>query len=201
MRHIIQYADKCIWLHEGKIMKIGDTLEVCQAYVTYMERQAGLQGDESLKSVLYGGTIHNTDCINDIELSLCVKGKPVTSFSAKDSLSIKFGFTTTKTGPLGITLNFHRKDGTYLSLINNLLDDIKIQPDKKRVSGSIEVNPLNLLPGYYVIVLVVQEGIEFLFRSPVIEFNISGEDKNENIYNLGIIRIDHRWSIDGQQVI
>ena len=196
MHHIIQYTDKCIWLHEGEIMKMGETLAVCQAYVSFMEQQAGMNGDRSLNSALYGGTIHNADCIKDIELSLFIKGKPVSSFSAKDSPSIKFAFTTTKPGPFGITLNFHRKDGTYLSLVNNLLDNVEILPRKQRVSGTIKVDPLNLLPGNYVIVLVVQEGIEFLYRAPVMEFNIPGEDENENIYNLGVMRINHRWLMD-----
>lgn len=194
MPHIVQYADRCVWLHRGKIVESGNTRDVCAAYLGFMQAQAQSTGPEDDVGELFGGTFDTGDDVRDIRVRFINRmGEPAENVSAFEPVWIDYNFITRRTGPLGLTFKIHRQDGMLLFMINNLLDRVEIRARNGKVAGRVCIDALNLLPGDYVLVTVVQEGVEYLYRVPAVRFNITREGQEHDLYSHGVIQMPHEW--------
>ena len=198
MTHILQFTDRVIWLEGGAIKQEGDPRDVCGAYLSdrIIDNNSDIHGYQN--SGLYGEVLAVTDIITDIEVVIDNYNQYSENIlNAFNPFKIRYNFKSNVTTPLGITLKIHKKDGQILTIFNNLIDGIEIIPKDSIVSGCLNVGSLNLIPGEYVIVMVIMAGTEFLYRNVVKVFTISEENQIHDIFRhdigSGIMRINHEW--------
>ncbi len=200
MIHITQYADRCLWLEKGKVVDYGDTKLVCEKYVDKLKSEAESASDKKSHMIgsIYGNIIPSHPEISNILVDLEVIGRPSIhkTLPIQTPVHLNFSFDLNRSSNLDITFNIFRKDGLKISVINNLLDNIQIHPNSKQVFGSVNIDHLNFTSGEYVIVMVIIDKVEFLYRDIVSEFTISKENQQGDIYESGIIQTPHKWVIN-----
>jgi len=194
MPHIVQNTDRCIWLHRGKIMEFGNTWDVCAAYLKFMQNKVHSMVSGDGNGELFGGIFTTGEDVWDMNMNLINRvGEPIENISAFEPLWIDYDFATRRTGSLGLTFKIHRQDGMLLAVINNLLDRVEIRAKNEKVAGRLRIDALNLIPGRYVLVIVVQEGVEYLYRAPGMWFNVSQESQEHDLYRHGVVQTLHKW--------
>jgi len=195
MPNIMQYADFCLWLDKGRLKMVGPTSDVCSKYISSKIKE---QKNNFLKQdlgELYGGMFLDENQIKNVEVKFIDKNDhEVTDINPFEPIWLKYSLYSSTSDLLGITFKFHREDGSVLFIINNILDRIEISAAKNHISGKIKINALNLVPDRYVIVLVIQNGPEFLYRNVVNEFTVSSS--GNNVYSTqigGFMQVEHNW--------
>jgi len=195
MPNIMQYADFCLWLDKGRLKMNGPTNDVCSNYISSKFKD---KNDIQLKKdlgKLYGGVFLDENQIKNVEVNFKDKNNnAVMEIKPFEQIWLNYSFYSSTSDLLGITFKFHREDGSVLFIINNILDRIEISASKNHISGKIKIKALNLVPDRYVIVLVIQNGPEFLYRNVANEFTVSSS--GNNIYSTqisGFMQVEHNW--------
>lgn len=111
-----------------------------------------------------------------------------------EPFSIKFSVETTNPHPLNLTFRLHKEGGVLLATINNQLDDYPIQAKENHAEGSLQIEQFCVLPGKYVLVAIVQDGPEYLYRMPAIHFQVSSKAQESDLFQHGVVHVPHQWS-------
>ena len=57
----------------------------------------------------------------------------------------------------------------------------------------IEIDALGFAAGPYVLVAVIQDGVEYLHRGVAVKFEVSRAAQEKDIYGVSLVAIGHRW--------
>ena len=199
MVHILQFTNRVVWIENGRIKKDGNPLEVCGLYLSSYQSKSSKRSNTDQDTGLYGEILTDSGIVNNVKVSLTdSSGKTTNNLGAFDPFSIQFSFDVKRDSLLGLTFKIHKDDGQVITIFNNLLDGKNITPENGIVKGKLKINSLNVIPGEYVIVLVIHSGTEFLYRNIVENFSISLEGQENDLlrsnYASGIVRLQHEWS-------
>lgn len=184
MDKMIEFSDRTMWINKGKIQEIGDSKTVCQNYIDFSVRDI-----KTTSANAYGGQTGLRDdlCYN---LSYKLNGsRPSNTFHPHDSLHLDFSFRLKKKLPkLHISISIYREDGILMSAFDTLFDRLSINsfPD---VKGKLTLDDLNLNLGHYKIVFVIMDGIEYIIRQTIFEFNVISTTN----LGHGILDLKHKW--------
>jgi ABC-type sulfate/molybdate transport systems ATPase subunit len=189
-QQIIQNTNKCIFLQNGQIEAIGPTVEVYRLYEN--------QNDDSLTNEdqkQFGGIVKINGAVQDISLKINTNVKEdVNLVSAYEEITFVTKFKCSKNLNLGITIVIHDVNGTRIAVFNNLQDKHSINKDSEGfVSFHLWIEPLQLISGDYTVVLVVQDGPEYLFRNSVKRFKINTKGQENDLYKVGLIKPKYEW--------
>ncbi len=197
MGNILQFADRVVWLDNGVIKEIGEPRKVCGLFLNSYHDIA-IDGNNNNDSSLYGEILINDDLVSNVLIELSNNSeKSVKKIGAFEPVVINYFMNIMRENNIGITFKLHRRDGQIITIFENRLDGVNIKPKNNSIKGSIKINSLNLIPGNYVLVMVVQEGTEFIYRNVVLYFNIDDSGQEHDIYRnniqSGLIRLKHKW--------
>ena len=197
MTHMLQFADRCIWLEQGKTQNSGITREIAQQYVDFVNSAENRQDEASLdvsQTALYGGAV-SSEKIGEVSVKLVdANGTTTNQIGSFDSFRLEYSFRLDRPRSLGITFAFYRKGGTRFSYLNNLLNEFEIKPsDNGEVAGAVEIDALGFAAGSYVVVIAVQEGVEYLHRALAEQFEVTRAKQEKDIYGVSLVAIAHRW--------
>ena len=195
MYHISQYADRCIWIENGKIKLEGNTKTVCNKYLQYMDK--GLETDHTKKKLvstgIYGTIIGPTEEILSRSIIVSQNQMPVKEYVDKSlPLKIDFDFEFKINCDLDITFNLYQLNGLKVAIINNRLDNFKTDPVANRLSGGVEIDCSPLSKNKYVILIVIMDQGKYLLREKIISFSLDSED--ENTTDESIFDLNRTWS-------
>jgi lipopolysaccharide transport system ATP-binding protein len=171
-RHILNFCERVIWLHRGKIVEDGPAFEVLSNYETYLEHESeGLRQSRSVGA--------SNDDSPQIPLDTLADGKPVrrwpsnrglkvTSITAgqeergaatlapDDALRISFTLVAEMNGPFVCTyyVTIWRADGKRIARVESPLDQFELDEGQQRLIA-VELRPLLIGPGDYRVSLSV----------------------------------------------
>jgi lipopolysaccharide transport system ATP-binding protein len=183
MYHIKQYADRCIWLDDGKVRLSGDTNYVTQQYLNFMSKSTSLSDfNGNFNSSIYGTLIPLSSKVRS------GKVKIQQSRNKQHEVKLSYEFFLNSIIPLEITTNIYQENGQKISVINSHQDNVDLQITVNRmVEGRIDIDCSNLCHGKYIAVFVLMSGGEFLLRKKLDEIVIESPSYNplfESVINL-----------------
>ena len=189
-QQIMQNTNKCIFLQNGQIKAIGPTLEVYSLY----ENQNG-EDPTNEDGNKFGGIVKINSAVKDISLTINTNAKEdVNLVSAYEEITFVTKFKCSKNLNLGITIVIHDLNGTQIAVFNNLQDNATNSKDSDGlVSFHLWIESLHLIAGDYTVVLVVQDGPEYLFRNSVKRFKINTKGQENDLYKVGLIKPKYEW--------
>jgi len=189
-QQIVQNCDKCLFLQNGQIEAIGPTIEV---YRLYEDQNDGSYTNDDEKK--FGGFVKQNGAIKDISLTINTNvKKDVYLVSAYEEVTFVTKLKCSKSFNFGITIVIHDVNGTRIAVFNNLQDNATISKDSDGlVSFQLWIESLQLISGNYTVVLVVQDGPEYLFRNSVKRFKINTKGQEYDLYKVGLIKPKYEW--------
>lgn len=199
----IKLCERALWLHRGKIIAMGPSVETVQAYLAFLEaEELAKQPSEMVTDVrgisaaatdgLYGPIISTLDHAHEIECIIHVDGVPTTAIPVHSEVVIRFGFTLKhRVEGLSVTLNFFREDGLLMGIVTSLYENRLGDIHEGRVECEVRIPDLDFAPGAYVIVMPISEGQGYLWRDVVARFHVTGEGK----FAAGVKHIAHEFRV------
>ena len=196
--HVIQLCEKALWLHKGKMMKLGPAKETVQAYTDFLDtieaekvRELNILREDTARShekrsieeaarkesgeSLYGPIYDEQDRIKDLSVRLSVDNEETHTVRVHDELCIDYTFTLIgKVTDLNVTLSFYTEDGLRMSVLSTLNGDLLKHIHQGEVRCSVRIPDFNLAPGTYVLVMPIHEGKSYLYRDIVKKFVVRG---------------------------
>ena len=197
MTHMLQFADHCLWLEQGKIEDHGPTREIAQDYIDFVNSQENRQEETDLdasETAIYGGA-HSNGSVSAVKVKLVdANGETTCRVGSFDPLRLEYSFRVDRSRPLGVTFALYREGGTRFSYLNNLLNEFEIKAgDNGLTTGVIEIDALGFAAGSYVLVMAIQDGVEYLHRAVAAKFEVTRAKQEKDIYGVSLVAIGHRW--------
>lgn len=204
----IKLCERALWLHRGKVMATGSSMETVQAYLTFLEEEEraknpavqprpNVEEDAPMSAApadLYGPITSALDHVHEIDCTLYVKGEPTTAISVHSEVIICFGFTLKRrVEGLSVTLNFFREDGLLMGIVTSLYESSLEHLHEGRVACEVRIPDLDFAPGAYAIVMPISEGQGYLWRDVVARFHVTGGGK----IAAGVKHIAHEFRVLG----
>ncbi|MBT4922842.1 MAG: ATP-binding cassette domain-containing protein [Rickettsiales bacterium] len=173
---IAQFCDRALWLEKGEFKELGEAGEVLKKYIKYMNEKNFHVVDEvkknGSKQSIYG-PIHNFENqIQNVKVEIVgdnEEGQIITGGNA----IVEYDFELLKSVEnLNVSLNFSKEDGRLMSTINTVNGDLLRSIKSGKVKCRVYIEDLNLNPGIYVLVFVVQDNHRYIYRNIITKFNI-----------------------------
>ena len=197
--HTIQYADRCLWLEKGTVYDEGETKEISRKYLQFcQEEESSVEtASEDSWKFAFGPIVENHPLISEVRVSLIKEGDISTKrISSNIPFFVEYSFLTSIPHPINLTFRFHKADGTLLATINNELDEHEIRANENCIKGSVEVSNFSVIPGDYVLVVIIQDGPEYLHRLPMLNFQVTAQNQERDLFRHGIVHLPHQWILD-----
>lgn len=175
MAQVIEFCDRTIWIHNGKVHKDGETIGVVSAYEVFMSNR--IQQRLSNETVADGHTDAN---ISDdgVELSdgrkvyrwasdpgpkfdrvaLLVDGKPADKATSASALRIECDISSDHPGTFACTyfIHFWRRDGLRVARVEAPIDQFSLQAGERR-KIAVDMPPGSLALGDYLISFTIYD--------------------------------------------
>ncbi len=194
---IEQICDRSLWIKDGKIVLEGEPKEVHLKYLDYMNEerakqlsQEKLQESGGDKSNRFGG---KEVVFTDIKL-LNQEGEEQRIFKTGDKLVLDLSYKVDRKVTDGVFgFGIYRSDGLWCYGTNTRIDrfdNFDIVKDGRYV---VELDPLMLIPGQYLIDITIEygDGIPVDYYRDAFRFEVVS-----NTGDGGVIRIPHKWKLD-----
>jgi len=197
MTHMLQFADHCLWLEKGKKRDFGATREIAQNYVDFVNSESNRPEETKLdasETAIYGGAHSNGSVSQESVKLVDANGKTTCRVGSFDSFKLEYYFQIDRPRPLGVTFAIYKEGGTRFSYLNNLLNEFEVKAEENgEIDGVIEIDSLGFAAGSYVLVLAIQDGVEYLHRAVAAKFEVTRAKQEKDIYGAGLVAISHRW--------
>ncbi|MBL7646110.1 MAG: ABC transporter ATP-binding protein [Candidatus Hydrogenedentes bacterium] len=200
----IKLCERALWLHRGRVMAAGSSVETVRAYLAFLEEEERAKnpatiagpGAESRPAAatkgLYGPVVSTLEHVCDIECGLQVGGEAVAAIPVHSEVVIRFGFTLKRrVEGLNITLNFFRDDGLLMGIVTSLYEGRLDHLHEGRVQCEVRIADLDFAPGAYAIVMPISEGQGYLWRDIAARFHVTGGGR----IAAGVKHIAHEFRI------
>lgn len=200
----IKLCERALWLHRGKVMAAGSSMETVQAYLSFLEEEerakrsdttggsAGSNGVSVATSNIFGPVTSALDHVYEISCTITVGERAATTVPVHSEVKIRFGFTLKRrVEHLSVTLNFFREDGLLMGIVTSLYDDLLAHRNEGRVDCEVRISDLDFAPGSYVIMMPISEGQAYLWRDVVARFHVTGGGK----VAAGVKHIAHEFRV------
>jgi len=197
---IEKICDRSYWLNDGKIVMSGAPRDVHPYYLEFMakERQAIAQaaangGNVEHVSVEDIGTFENPVNLYEFWMEHGDLDNKSVQFTTGEKVSLYFRYETKvdiENAVVGI--DFFRVDGCHCYGTNTQAD----RYEQCKLSGkgiiNIEIDPLNLLSGHYLLDFSIKNGDGLIIGiwKGILEFDIFSVTND-----LGVCRLEHKWNI------
>lgn len=199
----IKLCERALWLHRGRIMAAGPSVETVQAYLAFLEEEERAKAPMEVTAApevnasaatdgLYGPVTATLDHVQDIECTIHVGGEPRTAIPVHSEVVIRFGFTLKRrVEGLSVTLNFFREDGLLMGIVTSLYENRLGHVHEGRVECEVRIADLDFAPGAYTIVMPISEGQGYLWRDVIARFHVTGGGK----IAAGVKHIAHEFRV------
>ncbi len=196
--YVAQICEKALWLHKGRMMKLGPAKEVTQAYIDFLDqkeledlrRAKELKGQDAdaarirqenrkaAKQNIYGVIYDEEDTVGGVEVNFLVNGRQADELRVHDELVVRYQFDLkVDVTDLNVSLVFFRRDGLKLTTISTLNGDLLKHVHRGRVRCEVRIPDLHFTPGLYGLVMPIHEGKSYLWRNVVKEFVVMGNGR------------------------
>ncbi len=202
----IKLCERALWLHRGKVMATGPSVETVQAYLAFLEvEERAKNSSEMAKPVmegfaptategLFGPITATLEHVHEIACAIHVGGESATAVPVHSEVVIRFGFTLKRhVEGLSVTLNFFREDGLLMGIVTSLYENRLGDKHEGRVECEVRIADLDFAPGTYMIVMPISEGQGYLWRDVIARFHVTGGGK----IAAGVKHIAHEFRVLG----
>ena len=202
----IKLCERALWLHRGKIMAMGPSVETVQAYLAFLEEEERAKNSTEMAQPvtegivpaatdgLYGPITATLEHVHEMECTLHVGGDPTTTIPVHSDVVIRFEFRLKRrVRGLSVTLNFFREDGLLMGIVTSLYENRLDHIHEGRVECEVRIPDLDFAPGTYAIVMPISEGQGYLWRDIAARFHVTGGGK----FAAGIKHIAHEFRVLG----
>lgn len=217
LSQIEQICDRSIWIHSGRIRAEGKPRDIHPEYLDFMgERRQEIEQREQLRQEAKKSSESNTQEINkesvDESQNIDVNKrwgngdarikkisllndieKEQTVFKTGDNVKIKIEYTVKKKVEDAVFgIGIFRSDGLQCYGTNTRIDQIdKFFIDSDGIT-TIVLKEMNLIPGEYLIDVAIESGIGIPvdYYREAVKFIVYSD-----ISDVGVVRINHTWSI------
>lgn len=199
----IKLCERALWLHRGRVMAEGPSVETVQAYLAFLEEEERAKDPATPKSVgavgasaatdgLFGPITATLEHVQDIECTIHVDGEPTTAIPVHSEVLVRFGFTLKRhVEGLSVTLNFFREDGLLMGIVTSLYENRLEDKHEGRIECEVRIADLDFAPGTYAIVMPISEGQGYLWRDVIARFHVTGGGK----IAAGVKHIAHEFRV------
>ena len=180
---------RTLWLHDGKVRRLGRTVDVIHEYEEFLLEQNRATPPES-------GTTSETISpvrIRSVEL-MTARGVPATVFSTGEDLIVRISIESDEAStPIHVLAGFDRSaDEIQCFAVGTNLDGLPPLSGSHSYSVDLRIDSLPLVRGDYDVVIFVgdEHGVHIYDRvdqRPA--FSVGGER-----YEIGLIRPVHEWA-------
>lgn len=130
---------------------------------------------DAAQAGLFGPIYDEKDQIEDVGVRLFSDGHETDVISFHSTLKIRISFTLkTNVRHLHTTVNLYRRDGTLVSALATMKNQLLEHIHTGKVCCELVVPDFDYTPGVYVIMLPICDGKSYLFRNVVKEFMVDG---------------------------
>jgi ABC-type polysaccharide/polyol phosphate transport system ATPase subunit len=201
----IKLCERALWLHRGKVMTAGPSVETVQAYLAFLEeeeREKDPATRESVRAVgasaatdgLFGPITATLEHVWNIDCTIHVDGEPTTALPVHSEVLIRFGFILKRrVEGLSVTLNFFREDGLLMGIVTSLYENHLGNIHEGRVECEVRIPDLDFAPGTYLVVMPISEGQGYLWRDIAARFHVTGRGN----FAAGVKHIAHEFRVLG----
>jgi lipopolysaccharide transport system ATP-binding protein len=198
----IKLCERSLWLHRGKVIAAGPSVETVQYYLAFLEEEERAKNPTGASEFiptaatdgLYGPITSTLEHVRAIHCTLLLEGKCATTIPVHSEILIRFGFTLKRrVEGLSVTLNFFREDGLLMGIVTSLYEDRLRNIHEGGVECEVSIPDLDFAPGTYVIVMPISEGQGYLWRDVVARFHVTGGGK----FAAGVKHIAHEFRVLG----
>ena len=188
MYHVQKLCRRAVWIHKGKLVMAGNVFDVTQRYLAWHEEKNGttLSSNPTNKASL--------------EFSICalmVNGNGSAApfqINSGDLLFVRIQVYSRYDEPPNCLIGIARLDGTAVYGVNSEMDGaIATKLDANKYEFIIQIGPIELLPGSYVLKAHAMDGAALrLFDTVEHCFTVVGDSRE-----FGLIRLPHSWNEAG----
>lgn len=185
---IRRFCDRTIWLQYGKLMEVGETMEVTTNYENFLKKK-------SIQTVERTGEEESSHNIVDVCQATLIDEQlqPIDIVQQDQKVILKIDYEVNNpdiSKPVcGVAIR--TVDNHYICGLNTLLDSVPIPWEKGRNTLYLEYPKMSLLTGeYYFDIAFFEEHatVPLAYRSRFLNMFISGRFAGE-----GIVILDHQW--------
>jgi ABC-type polysaccharide/polyol phosphate transport system ATPase subunit len=195
-----QLCENTIWLKQGRIAQIGDSVTVTNEYATY-ENQLTEQGQDSLEGMPQIETEPTPEDRKKEALPYIVSCRLVDprtgdlrhEFQPGDDVALRVHLRNgRKRVPLSVAVGFSRRDGHLLCAHTTQLDGVSIDFDEGTVT--LLLPNIQLLSGEFTVPtwLLDGRGVHRYHERPA-EQNLIVKNRTKE---LGLVRHEHEWIVE-----
>ena len=187
-----QICDRAIWLRNGKIELLADSVAVTNEYATYENKMAG-EGDEvaynNVKAAPGNGADHPR--ILDAELIDPATGEPRNVYAPGDAVAVRVHVKNVQREKLSVAIGAMRTDGTLCFAHTTQFADIAFDFAEGYVT--LHLDEIRLLSGEFTVPvwLFDENGVHRHHERPAKD-NLIVQNRTKD---LGLFLQDHRWSL------
>lgn len=199
-------CDQVVWIHESRILKTGNPIEVTQEYRTVMAENDNLRiSNENEKSMSLEEVINNDPAQSDrwgnraveivnVSFSDC-QGNPRFTFKCGEPAIIEMDILSHQAvNDLVFGVGIFRPDNICCYGTNTYIDRYKVEEVAagQRLTARFYINHLNLIPGEYSLDVAVHDsfGTPFDYQTRRLKISLYSDIKD-----TGVCRLDHQWTI------
>lgn len=130
---------------------------------------------DAAQAGLFGPIYDEKDQIDDVRVRLFSDGHETDVISFHSTLKIRISFSLKANARhLHTTLNLYRRDGTLVSALATMKNQLLEHIHTGKVCCELIVPDFDYTPGVYVVMLPICDGKSYLFRNVVKEFMVDG---------------------------
>lgn len=184
--YIMQFCERAIWLDEGRVRLDGNPVTVSSEYLSDSVRapvSRSFYGDSfTSEEIVQSVDVRITDADSTNELSAVRMGTHV---------RIDYSFETSKDLALpNISFPIYREDGLLMTTVASLGRSFEVTRKNGKYSGVVRVGPVNFAPGTYTLVANLHDGMEYLTRTAVVNFEVYSPNGSTT---WGLIDLVQEW--------
>lgn len=191
---VLQNCDRAIWLHEGRLKRIGECRTVIDQYLEFLnekeerehrarqKKNGQKNGQKSEKrDDKYGLINHEKDAIEHVEATTLRDEEPSDVFHLHEPIRIRFSFELKERfTDISVAFVVYREDGQRMTLVSTRDDETFETELSGRVEGELELAECVFRPNLYVVYIVIADGSSNLYRDEVARFLVQG-DRDEGL--------------------
>ena len=201
---VVQMCSTAVWLHEGCVHGIGESKQVVEQYVKFLDgldaqrriraekrrvEKSRVDTASDIEQTPYGFFMNNPNELSDFTCDVTGgKGAARDEFEMHNSIAFRIHFKLAHI-PLNLKVGlilFH-EDGTRIAVMTTTESAALDGLQRQEIGIRFDIPDLCLRPGNYVVVIPIQDGQSFLWRHEAAKFTVRGDREA----SLGRVHLQH----------
>lgn len=187
-----QLCDRCLVLDQGTMQFIGEVDDACKQYIECLRSQN--KSTTSIADTANADFLSSAGCLLGLTI-LDEQGVPSFKIPSSSPVTLEVSYSLNyDLEHVGLVVNFERADGSHITRLSTMYDNIKLPSHAGRQTVSIFMDGFPFYGGEYLIsmrLFDISNGKTIDFHNHRYPFMIIGPENTDQTFYL-----QHKWSCD-----